>query len=195
LRLRGGSVFGVAVGISAWMAGLWRLPSLAYLISNTYLVAGVGFFWFIGSVSVYVWGAGMDNPRMETLLAISFRLLGHLFLYIGLWEHETLAMYVQILAFLYCIVPTSWRERFWRALQLDFDEPFEDPHAPLKPNCGPHRLVVDGFIWNRLMVAIPIDGPEFRELLALGYEPNIYSGKMELVLQPAQYPPPSSRQR
>ncbi|GIL87203.1 hypothetical protein Vretimale_14293 [Volvox reticuliferus] len=193
LRLRGGPIFGVAVGISAWMAGLWRLPSLTYLISNTYLVAGVGFFWFIGSVSVYVWGAGMDNPRMETLLAISFRLLGHLLLYIGLWEHETLAMYVQILGFLYCIMPTSWRERFWRALQLDFDEPIEDPHAPLKPNCGPHRLIVHGFIWNRLMVAIPIDGPEFRELLALGYEPNIYSGKMELVSEAAQYPPPSSR--
>lgn len=43
------------------------------------------------------------------------------------------------------------------------------------------------------MVAIPIDGPEFRELLILGYEPNVYSGKMELVSRP-EYPQQQQQQ-
>lgn len=90
------------------MAGFWRLSSLTYLITNTYLVACVGFFWFLGSANVYVWGAGMKDPRLETSLALSFRFLGHLLLYIGLWKHETLALCVQILALLYCVLPTSW---------------------------------------------------------------------------------------
>ncbi|GLI69566.1 hypothetical protein VaNZ11_014191 [Volvox africanus] len=187
LRLGGCSVIGAIVGMSAWMAGFWRLPSLTFLITNTYLLACVGFFWFIGSASVYVGGAGMNNPRLETLLALSFRLLGHVLLYIGLWKHETLALCVQMLALLYCVLPTSLRRFFWRTVQFGFEDTFQDPHAPLRLNCGPHPLVVNGFIWNRLMVAIPIDGPEFRELLAQGYEPNVYSGKMELV-SGSEYP-------
>ncbi|GIL62282.1 hypothetical protein Vafri_16577 [Volvox africanus] len=177
LRLGGCSILGAAVGISAWMAGFWRLPSFTFLVTNTYMVACVGFFWFVGSASVYVGGAGMTNPRLQKLLVLSFRLLGHLLLYIGLWKHETMALCVQILALLYCILPASWRRFFWRGVQ------FEDPHAPLRPNGDPHPLVVNGFIWNQLMVAIPIDGPEFRELLVLGYEPNVYFGKMELVCE------------
>ncbi|GLI69636.1 hypothetical protein VaNZ11_014304, partial [Volvox africanus] len=90
LRLGGYSVLGAAVGMSAWMAVFWRLPSFTFLITNTYMVACVGFLWFIGSASVYVGGAGMNNPRLETLLALSFRLLGHVLLYIGLWKHGTL---------------------------------------------------------------------------------------------------------
>ncbi|GLI65549.1 hypothetical protein VaNZ11_009111 [Volvox africanus] len=86
LCLQGCSVLGAAVGMSAWLAGFWWLPSLTFLITNTYLVAWVGFFWFIGLVSVYMGGAGMNNPRLETLLALSFRLLGHVLLYIRLWK-------------------------------------------------------------------------------------------------------------
>ncbi|GLI69591.1 hypothetical protein VaNZ11_014251 [Volvox africanus] len=78
------------------------------LITNTYLVACMGFFWFVGLVSIYVGGAGMNNPRLENLLALSFWLLGHVLLYIGPWKRETLALCVQMLVLLYCVLPMSW---------------------------------------------------------------------------------------
>ncbi|GIL70469.1 hypothetical protein Vretimale_3612 [Volvox reticuliferus] len=178
LGLRRTSLVGAAAGIFAWMAGLW-MPSWNHLLNNTYLLGSLFALWFFGAATVYVWGAGMNNPRLDVALVLVFRLLGLVLLYMGTWTNEPLAYTVQVLAWIWCFSPTAWLQRIWGMLSRVWRILEDDDLILVEDRRRIHPLIVNGFIWNRLMVAIPIDGPEFRELLALGYEPNVYSGKME----------------
>ncbi|GIL47266.1 hypothetical protein Vafri_4126 [Volvox africanus] len=186
LGLRRTSLVGAAAGIFAWMAGLW-MPSWNHLLNNTYLLGSLFGLWFFGALTVYVWGAGMNNPRLDVALVLVFRLLGLLLLYMGTWTNESLAFAVQILAWVYCFGPTVWLQRLWGMLSCSFRRNLDDDDSVLlEDRRRIHPLVVDGFIWNPLRVAIPIDGPEFRDLLTRGYEPNVYSGRMEKLVEDYQ---------